>query len=67
MSNNQLIIVNDKHQETVRHELTESDAENFRRGEPMKSFPNICVVGTYRKFGGGIVVYAREKAHDGQE
>ena len=67
MSNNQLIIVNDKHQETVRHELTESDAENFRRSEPMKSFPNICVVGTYRKFGGGIVVYAREKKHDGQK
>ena len=62
MSNNQLIIVNDKHQETARHELTDSDAENFRRGEPMKSFPNIRATATYRKHGGGLVVYAREQA-----
>ena len=66
MSNNQLIIVNDKHQEIARHELTDREAENFSRGEPMKRFPNICVVGTYLKFGGGIVVYAKEKKHDGQ-
>lgn len=67
MSNNQLIIVNEKHQEIARHELTDGEAENFRRGEPMKRFPNICVAGTYRKFGGGLVVYAKEKKHDGQK
>lgn len=43
MSNNQLIIVNDKHQEIARHELTD------------------------RKHGGGLVVYAKEQKHDGQE
>lgn len=67
MSNNQLIIVNDKHQEFARHELTDREAENFRRGEPMKRFPNIRATATYRKHGGGIVVYAREKKHDGQK
>lgn len=67
MSNNQLIIVNEKHQEIARHEMTNREVENFHRAAPMKRFPNICVVGTYRKFGGGIVVYAREKKHDGQE
>lgn len=67
MSNNKLIIVNQQHQEIARHELTDGEAENFRRAEPMKRFPNICVVGTYRKFGGGLVVYAREQAHDGQK
>lgn len=67
MSNNQLIIVNEKHQEIARHELTDSEAENFRRSEPMKRFPNIRVTATYRKHGGGLVVYAREKAHDGQK
>ena len=33
MSNNQLIIVNDKHQEIARHELTDREAENFRRAD----------------------------------
>ncbi len=67
MSNNQLIIMNEKHQEIVRHELTDREAENFHRAAPMKRFPNIRATATYRKFGGGIVVYAREKKHDGQE
>lgn len=67
MSNNQLIIVNDKHQETERHELTDREAENFRLGEPMKRFPNIRATATYRKHGGGLVVYAREQAHDGKK
>lgn len=67
MSNNQLIIVSDKHQEITRHELTDREAENFRLGVPMKRFPNIRATATYRKHGGGLVVYAREKAHDGQE
>lgn len=67
MSNNQLIIVNDKHQETARHELTDSDAENFRRAVTMKRFPNIRATAIYRKHGGGLVVYAREQAHDGQK
>ena len=67
MSINQLIIVSDKHQETARHELTDSDAENFRLGEPMKRFPNICATATYRKHGGGLVVYAREQSHDGEK
>lgn len=62
MLNNQLIIVNEKHQEIVRHELTDREAENFRRGEPMKRFPNIRATATYRKHGGGLVVYAREQA-----
>lgn len=62
MSNNQLIIVNEKHQEIARHEMTNRDAENFRRGEPMKRFPNILATATYRKQGGGLVVYAREQA-----
>lgn len=56
MSNNQLIIVNEKHQEIARHELTDREAENFRRA-----------TATYRKHGGGLVVYAREQAHDGQK
>ena len=67
MSSNQLIIVNEKHQEIARHELTDRDAENFRRAEPMKRFPNIRATATYRKHGGGLVVYAREQAHDGKE
>ena len=67
MSNNQLIIVNDKHQEIARHELTDLEAENFRRAEPMKRFQNIRATATYRKHGGGLVVYARELKHDGQK
>lgn len=68
MSNNQLIIVNNnKHQEIARHELTDGEAENFRRAEPMRRFPNIRVTATYRKHGGGLVVYARELKHDGQK
>lgn len=67
MSNNQLIIVNDKHQEIARHELTDREAENFSRGELMKRFPNISVMATYRKHGGGLVVYAMEQANDGQK
>lgn len=67
MSNNQLIIINKKHQEIARHELTDREAENFRLGEPMKRFPNICATATYRKHGGGLVVYAREKKYDGQK
>lgn len=31
-------------------------------GEPMKRFPNIRATATYRKHGGGLVVYAREQA-----
>ena len=31
------------------------------------AFPNIRATATYRKHGGGLVVYAREQAHDGQE
>ena len=67
MSNNQLIIVNNKHQEIARHELTDREAENFRRCEPMKRFPNIRATATYRKHGGGLVVYAKELKHDGQK
>lgn len=67
MSNNQLIVVNEKHQETARYEMTDREAENFRRGEPMKRFPNIRATATYRKQGGGLVVYARELKHDGQK
>lgn len=40
MSNNQLIIVNDKHQEIARHELTDREAENFRRAdETLSEYP----------------------------
>ena len=67
MSNNQLIIVNQQHKEIARHELTDSEAENFCRSEPMKRFPNIRATATYRRQGGGVVVYAREQAHDGKE
>ena len=67
MSNNQLIIVNEKHQEIARHEMTNREVENFHRAAPMKRFPNIRATATYRKQGGGLVVYARELKHDGQK
>ena len=43
-----------------RHRLTDGAAEAFRAAKPLKRFPGIRIMATYRRQDGGISVYARK-------
>lgn len=45
-----------------RHRLTDGEAEAFRAAKPLKRFPGIRIMATYRRQDGGISVYARKGA-----